>query len=82
MLSYLRKIGPFALWTAGLVSLAISFVGIVSWLSGSFVPFTSAEDFWRRLATGIVIVLATGLLCGIAADLGDRFDDWRTSKRK
>ena len=81
MLDYLRKIGPLTFWTMRVLALAGLIVGIVSWLSGSFVPFASAVDFWGRLAIGAVVVVATGILCGIVGDLEDRFDDWRHRRK-
>ena len=81
MLGYLRKIGPFALSTAGLLALAFAAIGVAAWLNGSFVLFTSAADFWRRLTLAVVLVLAAALLCGIAADLEDRLDAWRERNR-
>lgn len=81
MLNHLRKIGRFAFSTAGFLALALAFVGLISWLSGSLEPFTSAGDFWGRVVSGAVVAVAGGILCGIAADLEDRFDDWREKRR-
>ena len=80
-LEYLRRITPVALQCAGLMAAALMFIGVVSWLRGSFVPFASTEDFWRRLLTVIILVPVTGLICGIASDLEDRFSEWRQRRR-
>lgn len=82
MFGYLRKIAPFAIKTAGMVAVALTIISVGRWLVGSFEPFASAEDFWRRLAFGVVIVLAIGLICGIIADLENRYDDWRQRKTR
>ena len=78
MLSYLRKIAPVALITAGIVVLLV----LVASGSGDMVPILINAELLGRLASLIFIALVVGLLCGVVDDLNDRFSDWLQSRRK